>query len=277
MTFVPPWTFRSVAAISCLLWITFTGSDASALSLSLNTDWHDQSVSPGETITVELTLDTDGDTGMTSISAGILFDDAILEYRRDLSSTTSYLLWNGTTEEVQRTSKWRNRPHKRGLPLQELFHHGYRTRERPGRRTYRHRRRGSIGHTHFRGHCGGRRYRRNISIHHSGRKRYRKRDRAIPHHTDRGIGAGTDDCDSDPRKRNGTPHGIGSDWDRPLRKWTESRVSERNTKGNFFSLYRLASLAQIRSSAEGTLNSPATETERNAAESRRGHGGPQGR
>ena len=97
MTFVPPWTFRSVAAISCLLWITFTGSDASALSLSLNTDWHDQSVSPGETITVELTLDTDGDTGMTSISAGILFDDAILEYRRDLSSTTSYLLWNGTT------------------------------------------------------------------------------------------------------------------------------------------------------------------------------------
>jgi hypothetical protein len=49
--------------------------------------------SPGELITVEVRLDTEGEAGILELGVGVLFDEQIFTYRQDLSSTTTYLLY----------------------------------------------------------------------------------------------------------------------------------------------------------------------------------------
>jgi len=69
-------------------------STAGAISFSL-AGVNGQTVNPGDQIAVTVTLDTEATTEITLISIGVLFDDSRLRYIRDLSTTTSYILYGG--------------------------------------------------------------------------------------------------------------------------------------------------------------------------------------
>ena len=51
-----------------------TAARVEAVSLSLNTDWHNQFVPPGSQVSVTVTLDTEGTIGFTDIAFMVLFD-----------------------------------------------------------------------------------------------------------------------------------------------------------------------------------------------------------
>lgn len=55
----------------------------------------DDAVVPGDLVTVDLYLDTEGQGDIVLLSFGLLFDTHAYGYRQDLSSTTSYLLYTG--------------------------------------------------------------------------------------------------------------------------------------------------------------------------------------
>ena len=74
--------------------LAFSASSAGAISLAL-AGADGQTVNPGEQFSVTVTLDTEATTGITLMSIGVLFDETQLDYKKDLSSTTSYLLYGG--------------------------------------------------------------------------------------------------------------------------------------------------------------------------------------
>ena len=71
-------------------------SSASALALSLG-GANGQIVANGDQVSITVSLDTEGDTGITLLSVGVVFDDTRLSYNQSLSSTASYTLYNKNT------------------------------------------------------------------------------------------------------------------------------------------------------------------------------------
>ncbi len=49
----------------------------------------------GSPLQIEVTLDTESDTGITLLSVGVLFDESVLSYNKAASTTTSYILYGG--------------------------------------------------------------------------------------------------------------------------------------------------------------------------------------
>ena len=72
--------------------LVFSAASASAISFTL-TGANGQSVNPGDTVTVQVTMDTEATTGITVMSVGVLFDASRLSYNVGLSSATSYGLY----------------------------------------------------------------------------------------------------------------------------------------------------------------------------------------
>ena len=77
-----------------ILVLALGASSASAISLTLG-GADGRNVAGGDQVSVTMTLDTEATTGITLMSIGVLFDETRLVYRRDLSSTTSYILYGG--------------------------------------------------------------------------------------------------------------------------------------------------------------------------------------
>lgn len=49
----------------------------------------------GDLLSVQVALDTEDQAGITLVGVGVLFDESSFTYRRDLSSTSTYLLFTG--------------------------------------------------------------------------------------------------------------------------------------------------------------------------------------
>jgi len=85
-------TLGALLALSAILLLGSQRADAIAISL----EGLEGQVAPRATqVTVRVNFDTESNTGITLMSAGVLFDDTRLTYRQDLSTTTSYLLYGG--------------------------------------------------------------------------------------------------------------------------------------------------------------------------------------
>ena len=82
------WVAGLVVAAAFLL----GASSASAVSLT-SAGANGQLVAVGDQVTITVTLDTEGQTGITLLSTGVIFDDAILTYNSGASSATSYILY----------------------------------------------------------------------------------------------------------------------------------------------------------------------------------------
>jgi hypothetical protein len=86
-------TFISTLLATALL--VFSASSASALAISLG--GASGSTTPGSQVSVTVSIDAEGTTGIVTFSVGVLFDDAQLSYNQAASSTTSYTLYNTVT------------------------------------------------------------------------------------------------------------------------------------------------------------------------------------
>ena len=79
--------FAGVVLVSAVFW------SGSAAAISVRFSQTDPISATRAYATV--TLDTEATTGITLLSVGVLFDDSVVAYRQDLSSTTSYILYGG--------------------------------------------------------------------------------------------------------------------------------------------------------------------------------------
>ena len=82
------WVAGLVVAAAFLL----GASSASAISLT-SAGANGQLVAVGDQVTITVTLDTEGTSGITLLSTGVIFDDNILTYNSGASSSTSYILY----------------------------------------------------------------------------------------------------------------------------------------------------------------------------------------
>ena len=73
--------------------VFFWAGQASAISLTLAAAANGQVVAVGDQVSVTVTLDTEGSSGIALLSTAVLFDDGILSYNSGASSATSYLLY----------------------------------------------------------------------------------------------------------------------------------------------------------------------------------------
>ena len=71
-------------------------SSASAIALTLG-GANGQLVANGDTVSITVSLDTEGAVGITLLSVGVLFDDTRLSYNQGASTTTSYALYTTST------------------------------------------------------------------------------------------------------------------------------------------------------------------------------------
>ena len=77
--------------------VAFSASSAGAISLTL-AGANGQTLNQGDQFSVTVTLDTEGLTGITLLSIGVIFDDTRLSYNQALSSSTSYVLYSTTAK-----------------------------------------------------------------------------------------------------------------------------------------------------------------------------------
>ena len=70
-------------------------STASAMSLTSSSPDAGPELAVGDQVTITVSLDTEGTDGITLLSVSINVDAEFLEYRGDLSSATSYILYSG--------------------------------------------------------------------------------------------------------------------------------------------------------------------------------------
>ncbi len=82
--------------------LAFSAASAGALTLTMGSNVPvGGSLSPGDQLIVTVSLDTNGDTGVTLLSTGVVFTDAFasgrLIYDQGASSTASYTLFNPNT------------------------------------------------------------------------------------------------------------------------------------------------------------------------------------
>ena len=83
-----------VAGLAVAAVLMLSASSASAISFTLG-GADGQDVTPGDSVSVTVTLDTETTTGITLMSIGVLFDDTRLSYDQNASTTTSYILYGG--------------------------------------------------------------------------------------------------------------------------------------------------------------------------------------
>lgn len=86
-------TFISSMLVTALL--AFSATTASAIAISIGGANGQNVVAGVDQVSITVTLDTEATTGITLLSVGVIFDDTRLAYRKDLSSTTSYVLYGG--------------------------------------------------------------------------------------------------------------------------------------------------------------------------------------
>jgi hypothetical protein len=82
--------------------LAFSAASAGALTLTMGSNVPvGGTLSPGDQLIVTVSLDTNGDTGITLLSTGVVFTDAFasgrLTYNQGASSTASYTLYNPNT------------------------------------------------------------------------------------------------------------------------------------------------------------------------------------
>ena len=71
----------------------FSAASASAISFTL-AGANGQDVVANDQVSVTVSMDTEGLTGITLLSIGVLFDDTRLSYNQAASSTSSYILYS---------------------------------------------------------------------------------------------------------------------------------------------------------------------------------------
>lgn len=81
------------SSVLLVLALLLCGGPASAYHLWLETT-HTGDLMPGDTLTIEVHLDTESDVGLAYFSASVVFPDGILQYDRPASSQTSYILFS---------------------------------------------------------------------------------------------------------------------------------------------------------------------------------------
>ena len=87
--------------LATALLVAFTATSASAISLTLG-GANGQTVGVGGQVSVTVTLDTEGATGITLLSVGVLFDEGNLSYNSVATSAPTYILYlNGKTAYMQ--------------------------------------------------------------------------------------------------------------------------------------------------------------------------------
>jgi len=75
----------------------FSAASASAISFTL-AGANGQDVVANDQVSVTVSMDTEGLTGITLLSIGVLFDDTRLSYNQAASSTSSYILYSSTAK-----------------------------------------------------------------------------------------------------------------------------------------------------------------------------------
>lgn len=73
--------------------VLFTAASASAYVFSMQATSPTTGLSVGDLVSFDMVLDTEGQSGLTIIGVGLGFNDAVLQYRPDLSSTAYYPLY----------------------------------------------------------------------------------------------------------------------------------------------------------------------------------------
>ncbi len=82
----------SILAIVCLT--AFVASPAAAYRLWLSTDYTGGVLELGEEITVDVHIDTEGDTGLSLLSVAVVYPPDVLEYAPESSSMPEYILYH---------------------------------------------------------------------------------------------------------------------------------------------------------------------------------------
>jgi len=73
--------------------LVFSAASASAIRVDFATADFGSSIAVGDTVTINVVLNSEGLGGITLLGVGVLFDEGVFTYRQDLSSTTTYLLY----------------------------------------------------------------------------------------------------------------------------------------------------------------------------------------
>ena len=93
--------FFMTNVLATALLVAFTATSASAISLTLG-GANGQTVAVGSQVSITVTLDTEGTTGITLLSVGVIFDEGNLSYNSGASSAPTYILYvNGKTPYMQ--------------------------------------------------------------------------------------------------------------------------------------------------------------------------------
>ncbi len=83
----------TVFALACLA--ACLAGPASAYRLWMTTDYDGSVLEAGELVTVDVHLDTEGDTGLTYFSVAVVYPPDVLDYAPESSSLPSYVLYAG--------------------------------------------------------------------------------------------------------------------------------------------------------------------------------------
>ncbi len=92
----------SLLAIAVLI---VGATSASAWRLDVTSNYDGVSVlSPSDTVTITLALDTELDVGLLGLFVGVIFDTGVLAYNRGASSTDNYLLYSNARNAYLRAA-----------------------------------------------------------------------------------------------------------------------------------------------------------------------------
>jgi len=83
------------AMLSVILTVSLFGPDTGRAATIILGGLEGQLVQVGDQVTVTVTLDTEADTGIVTLSLGVYFDNRTLNYNQAASSTASYVLGGG--------------------------------------------------------------------------------------------------------------------------------------------------------------------------------------
>ena len=88
---------HAIRSIFLFALVFFWASHASAIALTM-AGANGQLVAVGDQVSISVSLDTEGTTGITLLSVGVIFDDGNLSYNLGASSSPTYILYlNGKT------------------------------------------------------------------------------------------------------------------------------------------------------------------------------------
>jgi len=85
-----------VSSMLAMALMVFSAASASAIALTLG-GANGQIVANGDQVSITVSLDVEGATGITLLSVGVDFDNTRLSYNKGASSTASYTLYNANT------------------------------------------------------------------------------------------------------------------------------------------------------------------------------------